>query len=241
MVPTAWEALWTRDNLSTMRSDMCVHMGVIERHERARDDTERGIRTPQRPSTPIVLGMITTPLDERTPAPRIVSSVDADDFRSIFRGHPGGIALIAADPGSGPVALTVSSLASVSVDPPVLSFSLSGASSASPAIAVARTVVVHLLDEQDIDLARLGVTSGIDRFADTSIWTRLATGEPVFPGARAWLRCVIVDRMHVGDSSVIAARALQHHVSRPTGTGDGDALVYHDRAWHRLSAHSVLG
>lgn len=47
-------------------------------------------------------------------------SLPADDFKAIFRGHPGGVSLITTDAGDGPVALTATSVASISVDPPLL-------------------------------------------------------------------------------------------------------------------------
>lgn len=170
----------------------------------------------------------------------LASSLPADDFASVFRGHPGGVAFITADPGTGPVALTATSVASVSVDPPLLMFSLSSRSSAAGAISASESIVVHLLDEHDVDLAKRGATSGADRFADTTAWARLATGEPVFPGVRAWVRCAIVNRLDAGGSTVVTARALQHHVSREAGAAEGGALVYHNRTWHRLGDHSTL-
>ena len=57
--------------------------------------------------------------------------VSADDFKAVFRGHPGGVALITADAGDGPVALTATSVASVNVDPPLLMFSVTTVSSAT--------------------------------------------------------------------------------------------------------------
>lgn len=165
----------------------------------------------------------------------------AETFKALFRGHPGGVAVITAQGENGPVALTATSVASVSVDPPLLIFSISSLSSAAPVITTASTIVVHLLDAEDIEIARLGSTSGIDRFADTSLWTRLSTGEPVYGGVRAWVRCAVVNRMDAGGSTVIAAQALQASINRqPEPDAAGDALVYHNRSWHRLSEHSLL-
>ncbi len=50
-------------------------------------------------------------------------SVEA--FRHAFRHHPAGVAVVTADAGDGPAAMTVSSVASVEVDPPTLVFSAS--------------------------------------------------------------------------------------------------------------------
>lgn len=171
----------------------------------------------------------------------IGAGVSADDFKSLFRGHPGGVAVITAHGESGPVSLTASSVSSVSVDPPLLIFSASVLSSATSVIADADTIVVHLLDADDLDVARLGATSGIDRFADPEAWTRLTTGEPVYRGVRAWVRCAVVSRMDAGSSTVIAAHALQTSIERDVIPGEaGNALVYHNRGWHRLSEQSRI-
>lgn len=187
-----------------------------------------------------------SPLPSAPDSPRAgerleAASVAPDTFKAIFRGHPGGVAVITAYGDDGPVALTASSVSSVSVDPPLLIFSVSDQSSAAPVITAASSIVVHLLDADDIDIARLGATSGVDRFADTSSWARLATGEPVYTGARAWVRCAVVSRMDAGSSTVIAAHALQANLERDIEPGaPGDALVYHNRGWHRLGEHSLL-
>ena len=172
----------------------------------------------------------------------IGGTVSSHDFRALFRGHPSGVAVITATGADGPVALTASSVASVSADPPLLVFSVSAASSATPTLVAADSIVVHLLDADDLEIARLGSTSGVDRFADPDSWASLPTGEPVFRGVRAWVRCAVVSRMDAGGSTVIAAHALQSHVARDAGDADArDALVYHNRSWHRIGEHSRVG
>lgn len=171
----------------------------------------------------------------------LAGSVTPDEFKALFRGHPGGVAVITADSGDGPVALTATSVSSVSASPPLLIFSISSQSSAAPTIIAAETVVVHLLDASDLDLAELAATSGVDRFGDLGRWGRLVTGEPVYHGVRAWVRCAVIDRMDAGGSTVIAAHAVQASVERDVAPGQsGDALVYHNRTWHRLGEFSRI-
>ncbi|MGN6219250.1 MAG: flavin reductase family protein, partial [Microbacterium sp.] len=82
---------------------------------------------------------------------------------------------------------------------------------------------------------------GVDRFADSDQWSRLVTGEPVYHDVRAWVRCAVIGRMDAGSSTVIAAHALQSQVARDVTPGEpGDALVYHNRTWHRLGEHSRI-
>src|SRR5690554_4285131 len=104
--------------------------------------------------------------------------VSPEEFKAAFRQHPSGVAVVTAASADGPVALTVSSVFSVSTEPPLLVFSLAASSSSAPAICAADTVVVHLVNTDNLELARLCATSGADRFADTSSWDRLTTGEP---------------------------------------------------------------
>ncbi|WP_121057908.1 flavin reductase family protein [Microbacterium telephonicum] len=169
------------------------------------------------------------------------ASLSPAEFKALFRGHPGGVAVITADAGDGPVALTATSVSSVSAEPPLLIFSISTLSSSAGVLSRAETVVVHLLDAHDLELAKLGATSGIDRFAQGRGWSRLTTGEPVYDDVRAWVRCAVIDRMDAGTSTVIAAHALESGFGRDVAPGEaGDALVYHNRGWHRLSDQSRI-
>ena len=163
--------------------------------------------------------------------------ISPDDFKAAFRSHPAGVALITADAHGVPIALTASSVSAVSADPPLLMFSVSVHSSSAVVLRLADTVVVHLLSAENLDLAVLGATSGIDRFADATRWRRLETGEPVFEDAHAWLRARILHRIDAGGSTVFVATAVE---SRLASRDDGvDGLVYQNRTWHRLSADSV--
>ena len=81
-------------------------------------------------------------------------SADPDLFKAAFRGHPAGVALITARTADGPSGLTASSVASLSVDPPALSFSVTRATGSAGAILSADSYVVHLLAGQHAALAR---------------------------------------------------------------------------------------
>jgi flavin reductase (DIM6/NTAB) family NADH-FMN oxidoreductase RutF len=94
------------------------------------------------------------------------------------------------------------------------------------------------LSAGEIEIAKLGATSGIDRFADTTIWSRLPTGEPYFPAARAWIRGRIVAKMDAGSSTVIAVEALE--IKNTPVEITSAPLVYHDRTWHGLDAASRI-
>jgi len=180
-------------------------------------------------------GAAESPRESAAPAAGGFPIMTPDEFKAAFRHHPGGVSLVTAEGPGGPVAMTATSVASVSAEPPLLVFSVSTLSSSHATLTAVDTVVVHLLDARHRHLARLGATSGIDRFEDTSLWSPLATGEPVFHGTR-WIRARIVSRLEAGTATLVVAQALQSDLS----AGVDDGLVYVDRAWHRLGAGSVL-
>jgi len=171
-------------------------------------------------------------------SPKHFAGLHPDEFKLAFRNHAAGVAVITADAGYGPVGITATSVFSVSAEPPLLVFSLSNQASSAPTIHRADTVVVHLLGAEQLHIATLCATSGVDRFADTELWARLATGEPYFPSTPAWIRGRIIDRMAAGSSTIIAVHALESNVS--TDKSGSDPLVYHNRTWHSLGEHSAL-
>jgi len=166
----------------------------------------------------------------------VTDGLGAEAFKLAFRNHPAGVAVITADAGDGPVGLTATSVFSVSADPAILVFSISGTSSSAPTIAKTDTLVVHLLGADQLDIARLFATSGVDRFAEPSIWDRLPTGEPYLPGSPVWIRGRVINRMTAGGSTIVAVHALEAAIS----DADAAPLVYHNRSWHHIGAHSRL-
>lgn len=147
----------------------------------------------------------------------MAAPLPAEDFKALFRGHPGGIALITADASQGPVALTapsVASVASVSSQPLLLLFTVSSLSSATGVLAQVATVVVHFLVAQDIEGAKLGTISGIDCLAHSQTWTWLASGGTLFKAIRAWVGCEVVKPGKAGEPTVYFERVLQAYTQR---------------------------
>lgn len=167
-------------------------------------------------------------------------SFSADDFRHAFRNHPAGVGVITAEGANGPVAMTASSVFSVSIDPPTLVFSASALSSSTSTIREAETLVVHLTSADDVEIAKLGATSGVDRFGPDVEWDRLPTGEPYYPGASSWLRGKVINVVEASGSFLIVVEAIGSKPQSENDNADAKPLVYHNRTWHQLSENSKL-
>ena len=153
----------------------------------------------------------------------------ANRFKSAFREHPAGIALITANTPEGPVGLTASSVASVGLDPVALTFSVTRATGSAGGLLGADTMLVHLLDARHVAIAEQFTFSGGERFTPEQGWETLETGEPHLPGVRAALRCRALQVTPVGASSAVIAEVLDV-VEGETGP----ALVYIDRRFRTL-------
>ncbi|MFT4233417.1 MAG: flavin reductase family protein [Microbacterium sp.] len=169
-------------------------------------------------------------------------AMSSDDFRAAFRNHPAGVAIVTADIGEGPVAMTVTSVSSVSAVPPLLIFSASGLSSSTPTFRQAETVVVHLVDSENLDLAQLAATSNVNRFPEGR-WERLDTGEPIYPEIGVRIRGKIVNRLDVGTSTIFVIEGCNKNTTVSQASGPEESsrpLVFHNRTWHALGPQSTL-
>ncbi|MEV6304453.1 flavin reductase family protein [Actinoplanes sp. NPDC051861] len=154
----------------------------------------------------------------------MISDIDiglGERFKTAFRRYPTGVAIISA---AGPVGLTASSVASVSVEPAALSFSVMGSPSAR-AVTEAPGLVVNLLGPGHTRLAHDFSRPGSPRFTPEQGWEFLPTGEPFLPGALACLLCVPLHLVPVGGSTVVVAEVRQVRL----GDQRKGHLVYHDR------------
>lgn len=155
---------------------------------------------------------------------RLVLQPDlGEQLKTAFRRYPTGVAVISAAGPDGPVGLTASSVASVSVAPPALSFSVSQSRSAR-GILEAPSFVVHLLGPRHVRLARDFSRPDGPRFTPEQGWDTLPSGEPILPDAVAALRGTPLHRVRVGDSTLVVASVIEVFHGPDSGR-----LVYHHR------------
>ncbi|MCC7319962.1 MAG: flavin reductase [Rubellimicrobium sp.] len=155
-------------------------------------------------------------------------------FREAFRHHPSGVAVISADAGDGPVALTVGSLISIGTAPPTVAFSLSDHSSAGARMRHAASMVVHFMRTENLALARLCATSGADRFGPGVVWDRLPGGEPFYPEVRTRFRARPLETLVLRGATLVVAELTDASLAVPDPAPEDSSMVYLDRRWHGL-------
>ncbi len=149
-----------------------------------------------------------------------LDGVGAEEYRAALRRHAAGVVVVTA---AGPVGLTVTSLISLSLEPPLVSFAVAVTASAHDALTAAPTFVVNFLAADQAGIAVRFATTGIDRFAPPLRWSNLATGEPVLLDAPAYLRCAVTDRVPAGDHVLLIGQVLDTRAHRRH-----EPLLYHE-------------
>ena len=151
-----------------------------------------------------------------------------DDLRRLFRRHAAAVAVITTNHRGAPVGLLVTSLASVSVAPPMISFNVARTSSSWPALQACEHIGLHLLAHDQEDLAVRFARKGADRFGADTPWHPGPFRVPLIDHVAARSVAAIEQRVTAGDHVIVVARLLD------VSTRDDLApLLHHDGGFHR--------
>jgi flavin reductase (DIM6/NTAB) family NADH-FMN oxidoreductase RutF len=127
-------------------------------------------------------------------------------------------------PDGTPVGLTANSFASVSLDPPLVLWSLSLKSASYDAFVQTERYLIHVLGAEQLELAKRFATRGIDKFAGTD-WQPTDTELPRLPGCVAVFECASRSRHAEGDHVILVGRVDAFE------SAGGAPLIFHDSAY----------
>ena len=140
------------------------------------------------------------------PVPTDVSSAE---FRGAMRHLTGGVSVITAGRGKEITGMTVTSVTSLSVDPPTLLVSINRDASSFPLIQRLGAFGVNILTADQLDIAERfagkGGLKGADRFAGAE-WTAGVSGVPLLAGALAALDCEVEEIVERHSHGIVIGR-----------------------------------
>jgi flavin reductase (DIM6/NTAB) family NADH-FMN oxidoreductase RutF len=143
-------------------------------------------------------------MSDPAPAPQAIAP-DSRIFRDALGRFATGVAFVTAAPGGRPAGLIVNSLASVSLEPPLVSFCPSRSSFTWSRMRRAGHVAVNVLAQGHERFVRRATPAGADRFAGVE-WTLGSNGAPLLADALATLECEVVAEHPGGDHWIVVAR-----------------------------------
>ena len=141
-------------------------------------------------------------------------------YKRALGAYPTGVAVVTADLAVGAAAITVNSFVSISLEPPIVLWSLANSSDRYARFAGADRWGVSVLTDAQQALATIFAEKGARRAEDGEIehWDE---GAPILRNALARFDCKTVQRRHIGDHLVIFGEVLAFDAR------EGAALTFH--------------
>ena len=153
-----------------------------------------------------------------------------DDLRTLMRRAPASVAVLTVDTGRDRLGLTVSSLVSLSLEPPLVG------------VAISRDAAMHELLRDSGRFAVSLLAGAQDRLAQhfargvppIGMWQGIATeesagGAPLLVGALGWLECRLAAEHGVGDHSLFVGEVEAVRLGQ-----QAPPLVHHEGGYRTL-------
>jgi len=155
--------------------------------------------------------------------------VGGDELRAVMGRFPHGVAVVTVEVRGQRAGLTIASLVSLSLEPPLVGF------------AVRRDAALHELLREPGEFAVSLLAAGQEALAQhfargvppIALWegvaVRDAEGPPLLEGAVGWLRCRVVSEHETGDHTFFVG-SVEHAESGPAER----PLVFHRQSFGAL-------
>jgi len=160
--------------------------------------------------------------------------MDPNAFREALKNFPSGVTIVTtADEEGNPLGATVSSFASLSLEPPLVLVCLSEHSRTVRAIRARRAFAVHILDRSQHALARRFASDGAAKFEGADFRFN-AAGVPCLTECRALLECRLHGEYAGGDHLILVGR-----VEAARQAPEFEPLVYAQRSFFGLGTRLI--
>jgi flavin reductase (DIM6/NTAB) family NADH-FMN oxidoreductase RutF len=153
------------------------------------------------------------------------------EFRDCLGYFATGIAVVTATTRSGDrIGATISSFNSVSLEPPLVLFSVARNARAFPAWRSVAHFAVNVLAEHQAETSAKFARALGDKW-DGTRWTEASNGAPLLPDALAAFECVRHADYDGGDHVIIVGRVLTVHLRQ---RADAAPLIFFRSGYRRL-------
>lgn len=154
--------------------------------------------------------------------------IDPREFRQTLGSFATGVTIITArDAAGGCVGITASSFNSVSLEPPLVLFSLARSARSLKVFCEAGHWAVHILGAEQEALCYRFARSGEDKFAGIDVATGIG-GAPLLSGCAARLQCRSAFQYEGGDHLIFVGEVLA------LDRAEAAPLVFHAGRMRRL-------
>ncbi|MBY0573257.1 MAG: flavin reductase family protein [Undibacterium sp.] len=155
------------------------------------------------------------------PTSALLPNFDSRHFRQSLGQFATGVTVIATRlPDGSFLGLTASSFNAVSLDPPLVLWSLGNSAQSMPIFTDNTHYIVNVLAHDQQHLAKQFASKIDNRFHEVN-FTLSATGQPILQGVSAWFECFNRSRYPEGDHTIFVGEVEQCHFTPHA------PLIYH--------------
>ncbi|MGE0586855.1 MAG: flavin reductase [Flavobacteriaceae bacterium] len=132
---------------------------------------------------------------------------DPQIFRSCLSQFATGVTVITTTSENGNFGVTANSFSSLSLDPPLVLWSIARSSRSFAAFQKARHFAINILARDQIPVSSVFSSKSEDKFADVA-WATGAVGSPVLEGVAAHIECTTENVVDGGDHLILIGRVV---------------------------------
>ncbi len=159
-----------------------------------------------------------------------MSTFTSSEFRKALGNYATGVAIISARVADGdPVGITANSFASVSLDPPLVLWSVDKSSSQCDVFVNCEYFAVHILQEDQQQLARTFSDDDADKFNGLII-ERGVADLPLISECSVVLQCKVANVYEEGDHFILVGKVVDMRA------GSVEPLVFFSGTYTRLQS-----
>lgn len=162
---------------------------------------------------------------------RVIATGEA--LRSALRSVPSPIVVVTVQTDAEPRGATIGSFASVSLDPPLVSFNVTHATRLHDALAASHALAIHFLAANQADIATRFAIPDLDGAKQFAPFDHQLDGvqPPLLYGVLSTLLCTIASTVEAGDHTVVIASVDSILPGR-----DASPLLYYEQSYRGIGA-----
>lgn len=156
-------------------------------------------------------------------------------FREALGHYASGITVVTTHIDGEPIGFTCQSFHSVSMSPPLVSFSVMSNSASYPKIRQAGRFAVNILSDGQVEVSNQFARRGTDKWLGID-WQESPLGNPLIDGSLHWIDCEIHAEYAAGDHVIVIGEVKALDLQDATAT---QPLLYFKGQYRNMAAHDA--
>ncbi|PYB84362.1 MULTISPECIES: flavin reductase family protein [Pseudomonas] len=161
--------------------------------------------------------------------------IEPSSFREALGHYASGITVITSHTDDEPIGFTCQSFYSVSMNPPLVSFSVMASSASYPRIRQAGRFAVNILAGEQVEISNQFARRGTDKWHQVQ-WQPSPLGNPIITGSLHWIDCEIHAEHAAGDHLIVIGEVKALNLQQTTSS---QPLLYFKGQYCNLAAQGA--